>query len=84
MTPTSLTCPTCGEGDAVLGVIERGTYDGVLYWECESCGTRWHRWPEEHWLRARAEEHVSVTQHRYDPAIARHDAETRAAEETTE
>jgi hypothetical protein len=55
MNPTTLLCPKCGGTDTALGVIVRGTYDGVLYWECEACATRWHRWPEGHWLRAKAE-----------------------------
>lgn len=59
MTVTSLDCPAChAGGDAALGVIIRGVYDGVLFWECEACGTRWHRWPEGHWLRQRADPHV--------------------------
>jgi hypothetical protein len=58
MTPTTLLCPVCSETDTVLGVIERGTYDGVLYWECEADGARWHRWPEGHWLFHKAEPHV--------------------------
>ncbi len=28
-----------------LGVIVRGTYDGVLFWICPECGYAWHRWP---------------------------------------
>jgi Zn ribbon nucleic-acid-binding protein len=42
----------------VVGVEVRGVYDGVLYWECLSCGHRWHRWPEGHELRRRAHAHM--------------------------
>jgi hypothetical protein len=38
-----------------IGVEVRGVYDGVLLWQCPDCGGRWHRWPEGHYLRDRAE-----------------------------
>lgn len=50
-------CPGCESGD-VIGVEVRGVYDGVLYWMCEACGLRYHRFPEGHWLRPRAERHI--------------------------
>lgn len=50
-------CPECPAGTAVIGVEVRGVYDGVLYWTCWA-GHRWHRWPEGHYLRARAERFV--------------------------
>lgn len=31
-------------------------YDGGLYWMCPDCKAVWHRWPEGHSLRARAEQ----------------------------
>ncbi len=37
----------------------RGVYDGGLYFVCPDCGVRFHRWPEGHPLRAKAEEYVS-------------------------
>lgn len=36
-----------------------GVYDGGLYFQCPNCGHRWHRWPEGHHLRAKAEPYVS-------------------------
>lgn len=44
--------------DRTIGVEVRGVYDGVLYWACPDCGGTWHRWPEDHHLRARAEKHM--------------------------
>lgn len=58
MTVTSLLCPVCKRSDDALGVVMRGTYDGVLYWECEKDGARWHRWPDGHWLRSKADPFV--------------------------
>jgi hypothetical protein len=37
----------------------RGVYDGGLFWQCPDCGGRWHRWPEGHYLRERAEQYVN-------------------------
>lgn len=42
----------------VIGVEVPGVYDGILYWLCPDCGHKWHRWPEGHPLRARAERYV--------------------------
>lgn len=42
----------------MIGVEMRGVYDGVLFLECLNCGERWHRWPEGHNLRRRAEPYV--------------------------
>lgn len=36
---STLSCPSCGTtGEQILGHIERGVYDGVLWWECLACG----------------------------------------------
>lgn len=54
---SELTCPTCrASAETIVGVQVRGVYDGVLWWECDEDGTRWHRWPEGHYLRERAEQ----------------------------
>jgi RNase P subunit RPR2 len=58
------TCPHCaanltdGVTSRVVGVEQPAVYDGVLYWACLDCGGRWHRFPEGHYLRARAERYV--------------------------
>lgn len=36
----------------------RGVYDGGLYHRCPDCGGAWHRWPEGHYLREKAEQYV--------------------------
>lgn len=41
-----------------IGIEVMGVYDGVLYWQCKDCGGTWHRWPEDHYLRARAEPYI--------------------------
>lgn len=38
-----------------IGVEVPGVYDGILYWICPDCPGKWHRWPEGHHLRTRAE-----------------------------
>jgi Zn-finger nucleic acid-binding protein len=43
-----------------IGHVERGVYDGVLYWSCPACGGKWHRFPEGHYLRTRAEKFVNA------------------------
>jgi hypothetical protein len=43
-----------------IGVEIRGVYDGMLFWRCPDCGGHWHRWPEGHYLRARAEPYVEA------------------------
>lgn len=37
---STLTCPECGCNDEskMMGFEVRGVYDGVLWWECGSCG----------------------------------------------
>ena len=35
-------CPV-GHRDLPFGIVVRGVYDGVLLWECPSCGARWPR-----------------------------------------
>lgn len=42
-----------------IGIEVRGVYDGVLFWQCPDCEGRWHRFPEDHWLRERAERHIN-------------------------
>lgn len=43
-----------------IGIEIRGVYDGVLLWQCPDCGGRWHRWPEGHELRRRAEQYMTA------------------------
>jgi predicted RNA-binding Zn-ribbon protein involved in translation (DUF1610 family) len=43
----------------IVGIEVRGVYDGVLYWQCPDCGHKWHRWPEGHHLRRKAEYYVA-------------------------
>lgn len=43
-----------------IGIQIQGVYDGVLFWECEQCGTRWHRWNEGTRQHAAAAEHVAA------------------------
>lgn len=50
-------------GRAIMHEI-RGVYDGGLFFSCPDCGGRWHRWPEGHHLRERAEQYVNP------PAVA--------------
>jgi Zn ribbon nucleic-acid-binding protein len=57
LTDDDIRCPSC-KTDDIIGVEVWGKYDGVLYWECLGCGHRWHRWPEGHYLRARAEPYI--------------------------
>jgi hypothetical protein len=66
-------CPHCGislagelipDGDGrryglAIGIEIWGVYDGVLFWQCPSCERRWHRWPDGHYLRTRAEKYVN-------------------------
>lgn len=42
-------------GRREIGIQVMGDYDGVLYWKCPDCGGVWNRWPEGHYLHARAE-----------------------------
>lgn len=51
-----------------IGVQVSAVYDGVLYWRCPDCGGSWHRWPEGHRLRERAQEYIDSDEpepHRY-------------------
>lgn len=64
MTPPA--CPNCGADLTapggyfrVIGVEVRGVYDGVLHWLCPDCGHTWHRWPDGHPYRQRAEPYVA-------------------------
>lgn len=43
-----------------IGVVVRGIFDGVLYWQCPDCGHRWHRFPVGDYRRAAAEPYVYV------------------------
>ena len=45
-----------------IGIEIMGVYDGVLFWKCKDCGGTWHRWPEGHDLRARAEPFINGPQ----------------------
>lgn len=40
-----LACPKCGcdDGSKLCGHQEQGVFDGVLWWECWSCGWGWPR-----------------------------------------
>ena len=50
-------CPTCG---TTMGYVEvLGAYDGALYLQCPVDGVRAHRFPEGHYLRAKAEKYVN-------------------------
>ena len=44
MTETDFTCPN-GCETAPWGVELPSIYDGVCYWWCETCDTKWHRFP---------------------------------------
>ena len=44
----------------IIGLEIPGVYDGTLLWVCPSCLKRWHRFPEGHYLRARAEPYLEV------------------------
>jgi hypothetical protein len=62
-------CPLCGRvlsyevdgktySKATLVEI-RGVYDGGLFYaDMDGCGFAWHRWPEDHYLRERAETYL--------------------------
>lgn len=55
--PDAKPCP-CTHAGVMVEVL--GAYDGALYHECPSCGSRWHRFPDGHPLRARAERHIAT------------------------
>lgn len=46
--------------EAKIGVEVRGVYDGVLFWQCPSCNGRWHRFPEDDYRYARADEYMNA------------------------
>lgn len=66
-------CPACGadlthvvrgtQYSRATSVEIRGVYDGGLFYahtrQSGGCGAAWHRWPEGHHLRAKAEPYVS-------------------------
>lgn len=61
-------CPYCqvdlrkngaGPASRAIEVVIRGVYDRVLFLECPDCGGRWHRLPEGHALRAKAEQYIT-------------------------
>ena len=54
------TVSCCRTPRPVLVEIQ-GVYDGGLFYECATCQTRWHRFPEGHWLHARAARYVTPT-----------------------
>jgi hypothetical protein len=41
-----------------IGVEHPEIYDGMLYYRCPDCSGAWHRFPEGHPLRAKAEPFV--------------------------
>ena len=53
-----MTCPTCNQSDQITGVEVSELYDGVLFWRCERCRFRFHRFAEGHYLRGKAEPFV--------------------------
>lgn len=63
--------PTCEECSTDLVIVEvRGIYDGGLFFECMACGHRQHRWPEGHYLRARAESYWARFPNHSEPRTA--------------
>lgn len=50
-------CPSCSSR-AIFAVEVQGVYDGGLFWACDHCGHRWHRWPPSHHLHALAAQYV--------------------------
>ena len=47
--------PDCCPAPFPAGVEVRGTYDGVLFYECRSCGSLTHRWPDGTWQHTAAQ-----------------------------
>lgn len=43
----------------LISVEVQGVYDGGLFNQCPDCGGKFHRWPENHPLRLKAESYVS-------------------------
>ena len=54
----STKCPSCRSDKDVAGVVVRGVFDGVLYWECMSCAKVWHRFRPPDDRYAAAHEHI--------------------------
>lgn len=53
-------CSECGQHTTGITYVEvQGLYDGALYLECQHCDTRWHRFPEGHYLHAKVERWVN-------------------------
>jgi rubredoxin len=51
-----LKCPQCTAGeDTLIGCEIQGVYDGILYWHCPKCNINWHRFPQGHYNRLRAD-----------------------------
>ena len=42
----------------LIGIEVQGVYDGVLFYRCPDCKRAFHRWPEGHELRQKAEPFV--------------------------
>jgi len=48
-------CPKCGAlwkdedgyGVNIVGIEDPLIYDGVSWWKCTNCNTKWDRWTEE-------------------------------------
>jgi hypothetical protein len=55
--PQILECPRCAETDQarLFGIEYPGVYDGIIIWQCGSCGTRWPRFAEGRWNRIAAD-----------------------------
>jgi hypothetical protein len=51
-----LTCPSCS--GTIAGVVIPGAYDGTLFWSCMECGHPFHRFPQGHHLRERAQSFI--------------------------
>ena len=51
--------PPAYYGRTIMVEIQ-GVYDGGLYMMCPDCGKAWHRWPEGHHLRKRAQRYIDA------------------------
>jgi hypothetical protein len=80
MNSDTVRCPRCGLSDHLIGIEVQGVYDGVLYFRCTADGATWHRFPEGHELRARAEPFVSHLTEMTKPAQSCNDVQ-RASED---
>jgi hypothetical protein len=45
-------------GFRYIGMEISGVYDGILFWECPDCKGRWHRFPEGHPYRYKADIYI--------------------------